>query len=211
LDPEIWLSKSPVYALIAYFKTQNWHTRKTNKIMDNRLTLFPGGHNGPTEPSIHVPLKRKAEEHGSKQPHPVLRSPNHLPVTLKRGAPWGKYRRFVEEDQAGRAITAMDKDTVVAVKEHKVTDKDSLKALKPTKHIQLVNLLDIFMDHDILFLIYEDMDASHVSLGDIEGGMSGSLKENEIAAIAEQVRQPLQLKEIIHEQNPGHPWVGIYS
>ncbi|CRG88479.1 hypothetical protein PISL3812_05509 [Talaromyces islandicus] len=80
----------------------------------------------------------------------------------------------------------MDNDTIVAVKEHKVTDKDSLKALKPTKHIQLVNLLDVFMDHDILFLIYEDINASHVSLGDIKGGMSGSLKENEIAAIAEQ-------------------------
>ncbi|CRG92832.1 hypothetical protein PISL3812_09903 [Talaromyces islandicus] len=117
--------------------------RGESSTMDNRLTLFPGGHDGPTESSIRVPLKSKNEEHESKQPHPVLRNPNHLPVTLKRGVPWGKYQRFLEEDQAGCAIAAKDKDTIVAVKEHKVTDKDSLKALKPTKHVQLVNLLDV--------------------------------------------------------------------
>jgi hypothetical protein len=95
---------------------------------------------------------------------------------------------------------------LVAIKERKLTDKDRLDGLRKTSQAHLVNIRDIYLDHSTLFLVYEDIDASHVSLGDIEGGISGPLNESEISAICEQVMASSQRQEKFIDELQGHKW-----
>jgi hypothetical protein len=110
--------------------------------------------------------------------------------TCLKGKPWIKYRGYAEEDQAGHTTAAHVNDytfELVAIKEKKIAKEDRLDSLQQTSHAHLVNIREFYLDNNILFLVYEDMDPNHVSLGDIEGGLSGPLNESEIASICEQV------------------------
>lgn len=86
---------------------------------------------------------------------------------------------------------------LVAIKERKIANKDRLEGLRKTSHACLVNIREAYLDHSMLFLVYDDMDSNHVSLGDIEGGMSGHLNESEIAAVCEQVMACSLTKDFI--------------
>jgi hypothetical protein len=76
---------------------------------------------------------------------------------------------------------------LVAIKEKKITKENRLDSLQQTSHAYLVNIKEFYLDNNILFLVYKDMDPNHVSLRDIEGGLSGPLNKSEIASICEQV------------------------
>jgi hypothetical protein len=105
----------------------------------------------------------------------------------RQGNPWIKYHKFTEEDQAGITTIAHVKKPsfyIVAIKETRMIVHSRACGLIKTLHPNLVNLIEAYLDTDRLFLVYEDLDVSHVSLADIG---DSRLNEIEIATICKGV------------------------
>ncbi|GBF59744.1 serine/threonine-protein kinase [Trichophyton mentagrophytes] len=127
--------------------------------------------------------------------YPILRPPatseNYLCTRCgcQQGEPWAVYRRFIEEDQAGGAVIAHTMNPafdLVAVKERKIVASKATNSLRTAFHSNIVCLNEIFENEGVVFLIYEYIDYSHVSLGDLGNSLGHPLNEVELAAICKQ-------------------------
>ncbi|PGG99137.1 hypothetical protein AJ80_09401 [Polytolypa hystricis UAMH7299] len=128
-----------------------------------------------------------------KSPSPRIQSPPpkpHSPFLLHE-EPWTRYRPFMEEaDQAGAALIAHINDptfNIVAVKTKRLTAAEKVSNLKKACHPNIVSLKKVYQSNMTLFLLYEAVDASHVSLAEIEDSPGDPMNEVEIAAVCWQI------------------------
>ncbi|OAT10612.1 hypothetical protein BDBG_06430 [Blastomyces gilchristii SLH14081] len=193
-----------------------------SKNSDKRDTLFPRSEDAvfasPCMPPAPVPkitdfisdiaessreLSQAAKEQAWKE-----ESDNHFLsfISPSQGEPWSKYQHFMIEEQAGRKTVAYSNNItfdLVAIREWKLFLGDTLDRLRKTSHSNIVNLKEVYQSGETLFLVYENMDTSHVSLENIEDNPSESLNEFEITALCKQASSPTSHKNrnevLIHE------------
>ena len=91
----------------------------------------------------------------------------------------------MELEQAGPSTISHDREhLLVAVKEKKYNGESTLDRLRSTSDHNVVDLVEIFYDEGIIYMVYECME---VSLRSLSSTPKGKLKHFEIAAVCKEV------------------------
>lgn len=114
----------------------------------------------------------------------VSAAPAKKPKSTDKCSPWETYHKFMMLDQAGPAIIAHSKFSLVAIKERPAGDRDQIDDIISITSSYLVNLERIFLDESTIYLVYECMD---VALRNICSCPKGDLEACEIAAVCKEV------------------------
>ena len=102
-------------------------------------------------------------------------------------SPWECYREILSENQAGPVVIAKGRSEdfpSVAIKHRQVSSHWDLRKLLKISHVNVVALLEAFVDDNQLFLIY---DSVRVSLKKIHSSPYGPYSEQEISTICKGV------------------------
>ncbi|KAG5294007.1 hypothetical protein I7I50_04597 [Histoplasma capsulatum G186AR] len=170
---------------------------------DRPCTAFPGRLCFPDTSTLSEPI---AESHTPGAQKRKLWKPPPLPLPVnhpndengnkrfsaefcQQGSPWGKYQRFTREGQSKTLYLASEHSaacTVVAIKEYKLSEPNTIQNLLKTSHSNLVNLKSAYVNKSVVFFVYEQM---HLSLDKIHSCIV--LKEAHIAAVCKEILQGL--------------------
>ncbi|KAL2368930.1 hypothetical protein BDBG_06413 [Blastomyces gilchristii SLH14081] len=98
-------------------------------------------------------------------------------ISLFLGVPWSEYRSFMGEEQAESKMVTHEHriQSLVTIRERKLLPEDRPDCQE-----------EVNQSGEAHFLVHEDMDASHVSLEDIEDSPSEPRNGFDIAALCKQ-------------------------
>ena len=109
------------------------------------------------------------------------------------GNPWKDYYAILQEQQDSEVTIAHKQDMehqIVAIKQLRITDRESTRALAGCLHENIVSLYRAYVEDEMIFLIYECTD---VSLAEVQSTPYGQLVPYQMAAVCQEVSQAILL------------------